>query len=267
MILLYFFVGVPHVSAATINLDSTAKSYQVGDTIAIRVAVTSSTSINAVSAQISFSKDLLTLTSISKTPSLVSLWAQDPTYSNSTGTASFEGIILDGYKGIKGTVTTLFFKAKSVGTAHIEFSSASILANDGNGTEVLSGKSNSIITITKALPGSTKEVEPVEEKVPEKPVVGTPITSPIPPVTEIKNIVHYFSYTLFTSIIAAVFLLFLGFFVLFTIYYKHTVRKSLKKKLLVAESHISKDFKLGGKNNKDVERAVLDEIKDIEKEL
>jgi len=127
------------VDAADLGFFSSSNSYNVGDTINVKVYVNSeSKSINAVSANIKYSSNILSLSSISKTGSIINLWAQDPSFSD--GVASLEGVILGGYNGSSGNVVTLIFRAKKAGIASFSFSNGSILANDGNGTEVLSGK-------------------------------------------------------------------------------------------------------------------------------
>lgn len=171
-------------SAATLSLSPSGGTYTVGKTISVRVAVGSGgQSINAISGSVIFSTDTLTLTSISKS-GIVNLWAQDPTFSNSGGTASFQGVVLNGYTGGGGTVVTLNFKAKAEGTATVSISNSgsSVLLNDGNGTNVLSGTNGASFTITA---GSTaKPVEPTKPVTrptqPSEPVV--PVVIPqVPP--------------------------------------------------------------------------------------
>ena len=51
----------------------------------------------------------------------------------------FEGVVLNpGYKGSRGAIFTITFKVKAQGSASLNFLSASILANDGKGTNILS---------------------------------------------------------------------------------------------------------------------------------
>lgn len=137
--------------AASLNLSPSSGSYDVGDTINVRIVLSSPVqSANAVSATVDFPKALLTLNSISKSNSLVSLWAQEPSYSNASGTANMEGVILNGYTGSNGTIVTLSFKAKAVGNANVKFTASSILANDGQGTNILTGAGQANFNITKA---------------------------------------------------------------------------------------------------------------------
>lgn len=162
--LFYFFIlALPlyRVSAANIGFSPSSGSFKVGDTIKIKVYVnTESKSINAISANIKFPTNILSLSSISKSGSILNLWAQEPSYSNFDGVVSFEGVVLNGYTGDSGNAITIVFKAKAVGNANILFNSASILANDGNGTEVLNNKGKANILISKK-----EEKEIVKKKV------------------------------------------------------------------------------------------------------
>ncbi|MEO5646656.1 MAG: cohesin domain-containing protein [Candidatus Paceibacterota bacterium] len=171
------FIFSTHVLAATLSISPASGSYTVGKTFTARVLVGSGgQSINAVSGDVSFSSDTLTLTGISKS-GVVTLWAQNPTYSNASGTASFQGVILNGYSGSGGTVVTLTFKAKAAGTATISIAqgSSSVLLNDGQGTNVLSGTSGASFTIGQGT--TTSPVEPITTTKPVTPVVEIPATS------------------------------------------------------------------------------------------
>lgn len=146
------------VSAATLTLSSSNTSATIGQTIQVPLIVSTEGSevLNAVSAEIRFPAQLLTLQSISKTGSVMSLWAEDPTYSNSNGTASLQGIVPNpGWSGQRGTVVTLIFKAKASGSATISFASASVLANDGLGTNILSNTYPKTLSLGDSAPQAT----------------------------------------------------------------------------------------------------------------
>lgn len=112
----------------------------MGDAFAVQVLASSPTqSVNAVSGELTFSSDKLKVISVSKAASVMSLWVQDPSFSNTAGTVDFAGVILNpGYTGGAGNVITVNFKAINSGSAKLGFSSGSLLANDGNGTNILS---------------------------------------------------------------------------------------------------------------------------------
>ncbi|PWB38916.1 MAG: hypothetical protein C3F02_01500 [Parcubacteria group bacterium] len=137
-ILLVFWI-VPRVQAATIYPSPTSGSYDVGKTFNVGVYLSSADqAANAVSGTLSFPSDKLEVTGVSKSGSIINLWVQDPSYS--AGTVSFEGIVLNpGFKGSGGKIISVSFKTKSPGTANLTFTSGSVLANDGQGTNILSG--------------------------------------------------------------------------------------------------------------------------------
>lgn len=180
LVVLLFFLSTSFVHAATIGFSSFRESYNVGDTVNVKVYVgTNGISVNAIAAKIKFSSDILTLISTSKIGSVINLWAQEPSYSNSDGVVFFEGVTLNGYSGNSGTALTLVFKAKKQGIANLSFNSASILANDGNGTEVLNNKNSVSILIKKSdeVVKTTKS-----DLTPEVPVKDMTIV-----ISEIKN--------------------------------------------------------------------------------
>lgn len=156
-----FFSATHSVSAASLTFVPSVSSYSVNDAVRVRVAVSSDASINAVSAKVSYPSEILSLTSISKAGSIINLWAQEPSYSNSTGTATFEGVILNGYAGGGGTVVTLIFKAKAPGVATLKFLQGAVLANDGNGTELSSTKGTSTVTVLQSTARVPAKDDPV----------------------------------------------------------------------------------------------------------
>lgn len=187
---LFLFVTPLHyISAATIGFSPSSGSYKVGDTINVKIYISAeSKSVNAVAADIKYPSDILSLSSISKTGTIINLWAEEPSFSNVSATASFEGVILNGYTGNSGTTVTLIFRAKAAGTANLSFSSASVLANDGNGTEMLNTKGTSSLKISNA-PIVVKPV--VKDEGPVAPIDTTIVIS------EIKNNISQYSPTKF----------------------------------------------------------------------
>jgi hypothetical protein len=137
--LVIWLTGGLHVYAANISLAPISGTYKVGSTISIVISLTNNQdTINAVSAGLSFSNDTLELTSLSKDGSVMTLWAEDPTYSNVTGKVSFEGGVTNpGFSNSQGKILTLTFKVKKEGQGLVTISSGSVLANDGDATNVL----------------------------------------------------------------------------------------------------------------------------------
>lgn len=154
--------------AATLKLSPTSASIAVGTSITATIFASSADqALNAVSGVLSFPMDLLQVVSVSKVSSLLSLWVVDPTFSNIDGTISWSGIVPNpGYIGSSGRIFSIQFRGKKVGTAKVTFSSISqVLANDGNGTDILTGTQPATITIVLAQPQL------------ESPAVPPPVTS------------------------------------------------------------------------------------------
>lgn len=125
--------------AASLYLSPTSGSYGVSKTFAVSVYVSSPDAVNAISGTVSFPTDKLEVSSLAKS-STINLWVQEPSFSNSQGSVNFEGIILNpGFTGSGGKIITINFRTKNIGDANLTFSSGSVLANDGRGTNIISG--------------------------------------------------------------------------------------------------------------------------------
>ncbi len=164
--------------AATLSLSPASRAVEVGDTFTLSVLVsTPAEAMNAASGVLTFPADLFQVTSISKAGSIFSLWAQDPSYSNVGGTAEFEGVVLNpGYTGSAGKIMAVTFRARSAGSGTIGFSNASVLANDGQGTNILTGTAPASVRITAV--SQTPETEAPAEPEPKKTEsVPTPASS------------------------------------------------------------------------------------------
>ncbi len=178
-ILFLFGALIPqlHASAATLNVSPTTGNYTVGSTIALTVSVSSDTAINAISGTLSFSEDILAVTSISNASSILTLWMQEPTYSNSTGKINFEGILFSpGFTGSGGNVFTVSFQTVASGIARVTFDHGSILVNDGTGSNIataLGGALFTVATSTASTPStiSTPSTSSLSTSVPSAPQV------------------------------------------------------------------------------------------------
>jgi|GEM_PF-3395823 len=157
------------VMAADLSLSPASGNYDSNFNVTVYVS-SPSRSINAVSGVISFPKDKLNIASISKAGSIVSIWVQEPTFSNTTGTLTFEGIALNpGYNGNFGNIVTINFKGVGIGPAAVKFTSGSVLANDGNGTNVLDNFGSANYSIGAAVPSASTK---------------NPVAAPAPAVTQ-----------------------------------------------------------------------------------
>lgn len=155
-----YFVFTPNVFAATLSLSPGTGVYTAGSSFTARVLVnTGADSINAAEGSLKFDPSVLQVVSLTK-GSVFSLWAVDPTYSNSAGTISFGGGSPAGYKGSAGVVLSVTFRAKAAGTGKVTFNSGSVLAADGRGTNVLTSMNSGSYTIAAAeVPAEPEVIE------------------------------------------------------------------------------------------------------------
>ncbi len=153
-IALAFGFFIPRVLAASLYLSPGTKTLAVGQTFTVALEVSSADqAMNAVSADISFPSDKLRALSVSQTNSVINLWVQSPSFSNAQGTGDvlLQGVVLSpGFSGAAGDVLRITFQAMAQGVAPVSFSSGSVLANDGKGTNILTSMSGASFTIGPA---------------------------------------------------------------------------------------------------------------------
>lgn len=156
-------------SAASLSFSQPADSYSVGSMFLVSVyAGSGDQAINAASGVVSFPWDKLEVVSLSKTGSIFSLWVEEPSFSNGAGTVSFEGIIFNpGFTGASGKILTVTFRTKVVGQANLSFSSGSVLANDGTGTNILDNLHVAVINISDKISTPSVPLEEIISTVPE----------------------------------------------------------------------------------------------------
>lgn len=152
-IVLLFLSIAPSAYSASLSFSPSSGQYQVGKNFSVTfLANTDGQTMNASSGTITFPTSTLEVVSLSKTGSIFSLWVQEPTFSNTSGTINFEGVVLNpGYSGTNGKLLTVTFRPKVSGTAQVKFNSGSILANDGSGTNIANTLSTANFTITNAV--------------------------------------------------------------------------------------------------------------------
>ena len=126
------------VAQANLFLSPSAATIVEGSTIQIPVFVnTEGRSINTVSLSVNFDPSKLVLVNPSNANSIIGIWVDPPTYSNTKGTLELSGVIPNGITTQSGLITTMTFRAVTSGQTTISISDASqVLANDGQGTAV-----------------------------------------------------------------------------------------------------------------------------------
>ncbi|MEK7519115.1 MAG: cohesin domain-containing protein, partial [Patescibacteria group bacterium] len=130
-------------------------SFTVGSTFNVSIAVnTGGKSINAVRADIKFPANKLQVVNPSAGTSFISIWVNQPAFSNTAGTISFQGgLPSPGIKTDSGIVSTITFRATAPGPAKLTFQAASqVLANDGQGTDLLTSRGDANFTLALAAP-------------------------------------------------------------------------------------------------------------------
>ena len=137
-------------SAADINLSPDSGTFEQGKEFSVKVVVDTGTdTVNAADGEVSFNKDVLSITSVSKDGSSFTLWTSEPTFSNGDGTVAFSGGTPSAFSK-QGTIVTIKFKAKTVGTALVSLTKGSVLAADGKGTDVYKSGGQATFTIVAA---------------------------------------------------------------------------------------------------------------------
>lgn len=137
---LFFPVFFVKAQSASLYLSPASGTFFVGSTFDVSIFVdTEGNSINAIRADLDFPPDLLQVTSPTAGQSFVSVWADQPLYSNQDGFISFKGgVQKPGIKTSAGLISTITFRVKAPGEANIFFlNSSQVLLADGQGTNIL----------------------------------------------------------------------------------------------------------------------------------
>ena len=155
----------------SLYLSPSSGQVNVGQSFSLVLRVnTGGDAINAAEGSIVFDQQKLSVTSVSKSGSIFTIWASEPKFSNAEGNIEFAGGAPNpGYSGSNGLVLTINFKAKTATTVRgytdIVLVSGAILANDGEGTNILAslGKATYFIGAAAAepIPAPEAPVAPV----------------------------------------------------------------------------------------------------------
>lgn len=145
--------------------------------VSLKIKTEGEETINGVQGKITFDKNLLEITSLSKEGSALNLSIQDAVFSNENGTIDLIGGITGGISGPSLQILKISFKAKAVGVAIINSikEGSEITAHDGLGTNILTQVSDASFKISTPLP--TPVVEP-----------GVPKPAPTPTPAPIEQV-------------------------------------------------------------------------------
>ena len=140
--------------AASAYLNSNSQNVYPGDVFVVEVRISSPDElINVVDGTLFFDSKKATVKELSTGGSVFSLWAEQPSFSNSKGTVRFVGGVPDGFKKEGGLVLKIIFLATNEGkfTGVLGNDSAAFLS-DGKGTKVILETTPIVISIAKRPP-------------------------------------------------------------------------------------------------------------------
>ena len=177
--LLALYFNVSAAQAASLYFSPSSGFYNVGNIFSVGVYVSSvGQSMNAAQGTVSFPIDKLEVISISKAGSVISFWVQEPQYINSEGTVRFEGIVPNpGFMGANGKIISINFRAKDSGSANLKIVKGSVLANDGQGTQILESAGEAVFSL------DLKSLSPASESTTISQTAGTPAAPKISSLT------------------------------------------------------------------------------------
>ena len=164
-LLIPFFVKPVYAASASLFLSPSYGSHYVGEKFYVMIYVSGDASTNAYEVHIGTSN--MTVTGISTGGSICNLYPSPPSYTNSS--AFFQcGLPTPGYLGPSGYIGSVVVKGNSPGTAAVTIQSGSkVLANDGFGTNIISGLGSASFIIAPpptAAPTVTSSTHPDQDK-------------------------------------------------------------------------------------------------------
>ncbi len=156
-------------AGASLYLSPPSGTYNVDSVFSVKIKVDSGGKvINAAEGTLVFNPNELQIVNISKSDSIFTLWTTEPTFSNSEGSIIFGGGTSSNFIGTSGTIVTISFTAKASASAQMSFSSGSVLAADGKGTNILATMNGGTYTLKPKI-----TIPPAEEVAPEAEYIPT----------------------------------------------------------------------------------------------
>ena len=131
------FAGLASVttqSASYISITTSQASVREGEPFMIEVTAFAHIPVNAVDIVIDYPENQMTVQGIDTGTSVITLWTEDP-YARGGNIYLRGGVFQKGFLG-EHTIARIRAKATESGLAHVNLTSASLIAGDGKGTEV-----------------------------------------------------------------------------------------------------------------------------------
>ena len=175
----FFIFTNATTNAASLYFSPASGEFDAGNIFTVSILVnTQNAAINNAEATVNFPAEFLSVVSVSQSNSIFTLWPQSVAFSNSAGTISFNGgLPTPGYTGSSGKIFSAVFRVKKAGTASLVFSGASVRANDGKGTDVLSSIDSAQFVLGEtAVPTSEPKLTPTpaQPNTPTAPDISSP---------------------------------------------------------------------------------------------
>ncbi len=121
---------------------------QKGDLVKINVSLaTGSDRINAAEGKLIFSSEILAVSNINFSSSVLNFWPEEP-HITSNGVISFSGVTPGGFSGGQNLLFSVVFKGIKEGNAELSITNASALIDDGAGTASNLSISKGTIVVT-----------------------------------------------------------------------------------------------------------------------
>lgn len=158
-----------------VTLVAPVGTVRVGDLVSVDVVVTNlSQAMNAVDVHLTYPTDRLSLVSISRSKSALTLWPQTPSWDTQRGTVTLIGGLPNGLYASDARVVTLTLTALQTGPAQISLdtTASALLLNDGQGTRVLLPESTLTLNVVSDLTPAIAVTSP------SHPIVGQWYTNP-----------------------------------------------------------------------------------------
>lgn len=180
LMILAFVLFFPHgANAATLNLFSNKDSVSIGDEFSIDLKIDSEgVGINAAQATLQYSKDLVSVTTVDKTDSVLNFWLAEPAFDNTAGTVNFIGGSTSGLSGKSLQILKVTFKVLGTGAISLTLNDAAVTASDGSGTNVLTATKGIELSsipktgVTVLVPTVTNPTPEISPNAPAKPTVS-----------------------------------------------------------------------------------------------
>jgi len=148
---------------ASLYLSPQTGTFFVGSTFDVSIFLnTGGNNVNAVKVDLKFDQRKLQIASPTAGKSFIAVWISQPTFSNTEGTATFQGgVPSPGINTSSGLVSTITFRAINPGTATVSIlDSSQVLLDDGKGTNILTSVGRGVYKIIIPPPEGPKVFSP-----------------------------------------------------------------------------------------------------------